>query len=87
MEIAIGILIGTMITGFVTFLANADQYQYSYHVAYSFGQANGVSGFGTMNVKRTRRISSLEEVNNVREFIEKEAGFEKVVILNWVLLK
>lgn len=87
MEISLGILIGIVLARFCVYLANREQYPYSYHVAYNFGKEDRSSGMGAMNVKRSRRITSTDEVKNVREFIEKENNFKDVVIINWILLK
>jgi len=87
MEIATGILIGVVLVAFCIAIVNRNEYPYSYHVAYNFGTKDGGNGFGTMNVRRNRKINNSTEVKTVQEFIEKETGFKTIVVLNWILLK
>lgn len=86
MEILLAFCGGTII-GFavLAWVLNPNkEYPYSYHVAYSFEGEKGASGFGSMNVKRSQKINTSSDVTSVREFIEKENHFQKVVISNWI---
>lgn len=88
MELSLGILIGVILAAICVYLVTKDQFPYNYHVAYSFSKEGDTnSGFGAMNVRRSKKITSSDDITSVREFIEKENKFSKVVLINWILLK
>ncbi len=88
MEFISGFLLAGAISAWLfVWSIKSPEYPYNYHVVYCFEKDKTSTGSGAMNVKRSHEIKTSNDVNNVREFIEKENKFEKVVILNWIKLK
>ena len=50
---------------------------YAYLVAYFHEKGNG-----NIQIYRKKKIKTLEDLNDVRNFIKDEEGFESVVIFN-----
>ena len=45
------------------------------------------SAIGNMRLKRTKKIETFEDIDDVKNFIETECGFQQVVILNVIELQ
>lgn len=55
---------------------------YLYHVAYMYGSLDGDTGFGSVEVSRPSPLASPREVTEMGEWIAREQGFDRTVVLN-----
>lgn len=58
--------------------------RYNYHVAYYFVDQIGATGFGSMNIRRSRGIENEGDITNVSEFIKGQHQLRAVTILNFI---
>lgn len=54
--------------------------QYNYHISYSFKSSKG-DGIASLDLTRTTKIKSFEDLANVREYIRNLNKFDSVVII------
>ena len=80
------------ILGFLTavivlfIILKTDDHPYKYHVVYFF-KDKSQSGIGSMNINRSKRISSVEDTISMKKFIEQENKQTDVVILIYIRFK
>jgi hypothetical protein len=59
---------------------------YVYHVVYNFQRGNQ-SGRGSITIYRNAKISTVEDIEIVKNYIEKNFVNGNVIVENWIRLK
>ena len=60
--------------------------KYIYFIAY-FQKRGYDEGTGSIEVTRNKKIESIEELRELEKFIKKECNLNKVLIINYKLLR
>lgn len=58
---------------------------YNYHVSYFFTNEEG-NGQGSMHIDINSKITTSQQVVDIKKFISKANNFEACVIINWIFL-
>ena len=56
--------------------------KYGYHVVYIFSDGDK-RGTGSIDLRRSYKFRSTEDVNSSKKYLEEEYGYHNVVILSW----
>lgn len=59
---------------------------YYYFVSY-FNTSNGAFGFGSTEIQRESKITSIEDINSISELIKSNGNLKGVTVINFKLLK
>ncbi len=60
--------------------------EFHYHVVYGFNDGNK-SGYGSLRISFKQPIQYQSDVTIAKKGIEKEYGYDNVVVLSWIPLK
>ena len=59
---------------------------YTYLVSYINYNDSTIEGYGRLEVNRNRKIKNMEDIESIEELINKQYGYGKVFINNYILM-
>lgn len=61
--------------------------EYVYFVSYNFNDGISCGGSGNTSIVFDHQITSMDDINEITEYLKKTCNFIQVVIINFQLLK